>query len=159
MTLRNVITFVAAAIALASGSAALACSGSAAASGGGVLGPDTITGVQVAGGNVILDGTSSGALTGTLDSAFTESFRDVVHADGSVDITATVALQGQTSCGAGSWTQALVVHVAPDGSFTGQTSTIDDAAATVPVSTEYSFSGAGNAFTYTGSYSCSPTVT
>ena len=85
---------------------------------------------------------------------FTESFRDVVHADGSVNIAATVSLEGQTPCGTGSWTQRLVVHVAPNGSFSGQTTAINAVAATIPLRTQYSFSGAANTFAYAGSYSC-----
>lgn len=104
--------------------------------------------------NTIVEGTSSGVLTGTFEAGFSESFRDVVHLDGSVDISATVSLQGQTPCGSGRWTQSVVVHVAPDGSFAGQTAAIDAGSATVAVQTEFLFRGAGNTFTYVGSYSC-----
>jgi hypothetical protein len=50
--------------------------------------------------------------------------------------------------------QRLVVHVAPDGSFSGQTAAINAAAATIPLRTQYSFRGAANTFAYAGSYSC-----
>ena len=148
------IVLVAVASLIATASPALADSARHVASGAGALGPDTITSVNTAGGNAIVEGTSSGVLTGTFQAAFTESFRDVVHADGSVDISATVSLQGRTPCGSGRWTQSLVVHVAPDGSFAGQTAAIDIGSGTVAVQTEYVFRGAGNAFTYAGSYSC-----
>ena len=151
---RCAVVLAAAASLLATATPAFAGSGRLPASGAGALGPDTITTVSTAGGNTILEGTSSGVLTGTFQATFSEAFRDVVHVDGSVDITATVALQGQTPCGNGRWTQAVLVHVTPDGSFTGQTAAIDTGAATVAIQTEYSFRGTGNAFTYAGSFSC-----
>lgn len=154
MIIRNAIALAAAATMLLAAPPALANAGRHAAAGAGALGPDLITSVRHAGGNTIVEGTSSGALTGTFTATFTESFRDVIHADGSVNITGTVSLTGQTPCGTGNWTQRLVVHVAPDGSFDGQTAAIDAAAATVPVRTQYSFSGALNTFTYAGSYGC-----
>ena len=46
------------------------------------------------------------------------------------------------------------MKVAPDGTFSGETASIDAAAATVPVRTQYSFAGTGDTFTYEGSYSC-----
>lgn len=152
--MRRTLVLAAAASLLATATPVLADSARHPASGAGALGPDTITSVSTSGGNTIVEGKSSGVLTGTFEAAFSESFRDVVHVDGSVDISATVSLQGQTPCGSGRWTQSLVVHVAPDGSFAGQTAAIDAGSATVAVQTEYLFSGAGNAFTYAGSYSC-----
>lgn len=124
------------------------------AAGAGTLGADTITSVQPAGPNLIVEGTTTGALGGTFDATFVESFRDVVHPDGSVNITGRVDFTGSTPCGTGTWTQRLVVQVAPDGTFSGQTATIDDASATVPLHTQYSFVGAGNAFAYDGTYHC-----
>ena len=155
MATRYAIVLAIAAMALLGASPALADAGHQAAAGTGALGPDTVTSVRTAGGNTIIVGTSSGTLGGTFQATFTESFRDVIHADGSVNIAGTVSLKGQTPCGAGNWAQRLVVHVAPDGSFSGQTAAIDEAAPTIPLRTQYSFSGAGNTFTYAGSYSCS----
>lgn len=151
---RCTVVLAAVASLLTTATPALADSARQPASGAGALGPDTITSVSTAGGNTILEGTSSGVLTGTFGATFSETFRDVIHQDGSVDITATVVLQGQTPCGNGRWTQSVLVHVAPDGSFTGETAAIDTGAATVAIRTEYSFRGTGNAFTYAGSYGC-----
>ena len=154
MATRYAIVLAAAATVLLSAPPALANTAHQAANGAGALGPDRVTSVRTAGGNIIIVGTSSGVLGGTFQAEFTESFRDVIHADGSVNIAGTVTLKGQTPCGTGSWTQRLIVHVAPDGSFSGQTAAIDAAAATIPLRTQYSFSGAANTFTYAGSYSC-----
>ena len=154
MATRYAIVLAAAAMALLSASPALAGAGRQPAAGSGALGPDLVTSVRTAGGNTIVVGTSTGALGGTFQAGFTESFRDVIHADGSVNIAGTVSLEGQTPCGTGSWTQRLVVHVAPDGSFSGQTAAINAAAATIPLRTQYSFRGAASTFAYAGSYSC-----
>src|ERR1700746_1461367 len=101
MSMRHTIVLAAAASLLATATQARADSARQPASGAGALGPDTIKSVSTADGNAGVAGTSSGALTGTFEAAFTKSFRDVVHADGSVDISATVSLQGQTACGSG----------------------------------------------------------
>jgi hypothetical protein len=154
MATRYAIVLAAAAMVLLGASPALAGAGRQMAAGGGALGPDLVTSVRTAGGNTIVVGTSTGALGGTFQADFKESFRDVIHADGSVNIAGTVSLEGQTPCGTGKWTQRLVVHVAPNGSFSGQTAAINAAAATIPLRTQYSFSGAANTFAYAGSYSC-----
>jgi len=154
MAARYVIVLAAAAMVLLSASPALAGAGRRPAAGGGALGPDLVTSVRTAGGNTIVVGTSTGALGGTFQADFRESFRDVVHADGSVNLAGTVSVEGQTPCGTGRWTQRLVVHVAPDGSVSGQTAAINAAAATIPLRTQYSFRGAANTFAYAGSYSC-----
>ena len=154
MATRYVIVLAAAAMVLLSASPALAGAGRRPAAGGGALGPGLVTSVRTAGGNTIVVGTSTGALGGTFQADFRESFRDVVHADGSVNLAGTVSVEGQTPCGTGRWTQRLVVHVAPDGSVSGQTAAINAAAATIPLRTQYSFRGAANTFAYAGSYSC-----
>jgi hypothetical protein len=135
-------------------SAGAAIGSPATAAGTGAVGADTITSVRQADGNVIIEGSTTGTLGGTFDASFSESFRDVVHASGEVEIAGVVVLTGSTPCGSGTWTQRLVVHVAPDGSFTGQTATVDQGESTVPVTTEFSFVGASNTFTYRGAYTC-----
>jgi hypothetical protein len=135
-------------------SAASAAGQSGPAAGTGTLGPDTITSVQADGPNLVVEGTTTGVVDGTFNATFTETFREVVHQDGSVNLTGTLVFTGSTPCGVGTWTQQLVGRAESDGTFSGQSTTIDQGKSTVDLTTEYSFVGAGNTFTYSGQYRC-----
>jgi hypothetical protein len=121
---------------------------------------ETVDSVRVAGGNTIRVVTLGGFLTGTFDGPFTETDREVIHSDGSVNLQGKGVQSGTLgTCGTGS---VPYVTEAQGDIFTlsGRFQTIDQAASTsTPLKIHsvdtFTVDNATGLATYSGTYHCS----
>jgi hypothetical protein len=113
---------------------------------------------RLADGNVILEATQTGVVTGTFSGTFVENVRLVQHPSGLTTFEGTATLTGTADgCGTGT----IPFHLEGQGEggvFEGKFVTIDHSASTVPVHAVLPFvqigAGAGSTLTYSGTYHC-----
>ena len=119
----------------------------------------TVNSVSTAGGNTFVVFTASGILTGTFDGPFTETDREVIHADGSIMVH-TDGIQSGTlgTCGTGTVSYIIESSGTPSA-LTGRYQLNDQGASTsTPLKIHSVGTLAGSTmtgqFTYTGTYHC-----
>lgn len=125
------------------------------AHGTGQLTSFTITSSRTADGNTIYELQAKGFTTGTFSGPFSETDREVIHADGTVTVEGTGRASGVLgSCGSGSFTYQTELQGTLQG-LSGRFQSIDEATNTVAIHTVDAFVTTGpTSFSYSGTYRC-----